>query len=135
MATLSSLIQKFQKISVAAVIQKTFDETADSYADLQIEQFAAGERKDGSKLPNYSPTSVSVYGKLPGPWTLYDTGDFYRGRYAKLKGKVIEIGSTDNKEPLLAKKAGPNLLGLQKDNIKEFTFTVFKPAFFKNLGL
>jgi hypothetical protein len=135
MALLSQMIAKFEAVDIDRSVQEAFDETDEQYADLNIEQMARGERSDGSSLPNYSPVSVSVFGKRPGPWTLYDTGDFYAGRFAELHEGSITIGSTDPKEELIEKKAGSNIWGLQDENKTRFAFGPFWSVLKNKLNL
>jgi len=79
-----------------------------------------GLKSDGSYLPDYSKTSVEVYGKEDGHIKLRDTGEFYRSFVVKVDPKGIEIiadtskGTTANDD--LAVRYGINILGLTEEN-------------------
>ena len=79
-----------------------------------------GLKSDGTYLPDYSKTSVEVYGKEDGHIKLRDTGVFYRSFVVKVDPKGIEIiadtskGTTANDD--LAVRYGINILGLTEEN-------------------
>ena len=45
--------------------------------EQQLNQLKRGERPDGSNFPDYSETSVSIFGKEDGPIKWKDDGEFY----------------------------------------------------------
>ena len=79
-----------------------------------------GIKSDGSFLPDYSKTSVEVYGKSDGHIQLKDTGEFYRSFVVKVDPIGISIiadtlkGSGVNDD--LAVRYGINILGLTEEN-------------------
>lgn len=92
---------------------------------MNTDQLFAGELANGDKLPEYSPLSVQVHGKRPGPWQLYDTGDFYSGWFMNAQAFPIVFGSKDGKTLLImrmvdAYKLNPDeIFGLNKQNFRE----------------
>lgn len=79
-----------------------------------------GLKSDGTYLPDYSKTSVEVYGKEDGHIKLRDTGQFYRSFVVKVDPKGIEIiadtskGTSANDD--LAVRYGIDILGLTEEN-------------------
>lgn len=88
--------------------------------DKIIEQLDRGERGDGKILPHYSPVSVEVYGKPPGPIRLEDTGDFRRAIIIIVSEDGIEFISTDPKSNMLMQDYGEEILDLTPRSIGEF---------------
>jgi hypothetical protein len=93
---------------------------------LNQKQLQDGKTANDRNLPNYSKTSVEVYGKEPGPMTLKDTGDFYDSFDVILleDGFVIDAdslktdalgGTTD-----LFIKYGQDITGLNDENLSIF---------------
>lgn len=87
--------------------------------DKNAEQLDKGERADGQVMPDYSPTSVTVYGKPPGPIRLYDEGDFWEGIKTKIMNDGFTLISTDSKTAKLFREFGKETVGLQKESIEE----------------
>lgn len=86
-----------------------------------IEQlYKEGERSDGTILPDYSETSVNVYGKPRGHIRLKETGGFYRSFIVKVDAKGYEvIADTDVGDSIqedLAVRYGLDILGLTDEN-------------------
>lgn len=88
--------------------------------NLNTDQLFQGEDSKGEKLPDYSATSVNVFGKPSGPIRLFDTGDFYRGFFVHADKFPVVFDSRDSKRDELAKNFGNDIFGLQKNNLKEF---------------
>ena len=82
--------------------------------------FDDGLRSDGSTMPDYSKTSVNVYGKRPGHIQLKDTGGFYRSFVVKADAKGYEIIADtdvgDGIENDLAVRYGLDIIGLTEEN-------------------
>jgi hypothetical protein len=100
------------------IIAEVIQENASLIEDMNIAQLQAGQRADGSTLPNYSPTSVIKYGKPPGPIRLFETGDFYRGIVVRPFNDRLEMDNTDSKIGKLANRFGDEIIGLNEDNIE-----------------
>jgi hypothetical protein len=88
----------------------------------QQNQLQHGINGLGEKLPDYSERSVNEFGKRPGPFTLEDTGDFYKSFEVILDvdGFIIEAdGIKFDFEPVdLVALYDP--LGLTKESIDIF---------------
>jgi hypothetical protein len=82
--------------------------------------FNEGIKSDGSFLPDYSKTSVEMYGKPDGHIMLKETGQFYRSFVVKVDPKGLQIiadtlkGSGINDD--LAVRYGIDILGLTDEN-------------------
>jgi hypothetical protein len=129
MAHLGQLIQRFEGVDTRQVIQEAFDESAESYADLNASQMFSGVDKDGELItPGYKPLTIEIK-KLKGQpvdrVTLRDTGSFYKGIYARLDGTQIYVDSKDEKSKELQFKYGEFIFGLTTDNTREFVFGPF----------
>lgn len=132
MTSLNQILNRLSKIDVDDIIQRSFDDNSEEYANITIDQQLSGQRNDGTFLPDYSFVSITRYGKEPGPWTLHDTGAYHEGMYAKLDGDKIIVGSTDEKESLIEYMAGgDNIAGAQPENKKEFALGVFSESLMK----
>jgi hypothetical protein len=84
--------------------------------DLNIFQLKDGVNSDGKSIGQYS--SLAYKGRLD-PVDLEKDGGFYKGINAKSKGGLLEISSTDEKERILKRDWGENILGLNVDNMHE----------------
>lgn len=96
---------------------------------LNQEQLRQGTTANDRKLPNYSETSVKVFGKEPGPIQLYDTGDFYKSFEVILKddGFIIDGDGlkTDDSQGIsittdLFVVYGEDITGLNDENLSKF---------------
>lgn len=93
--------------------------------ELVTGQLFEGKDSLGGELPEYSPVSVNVFGKRPGPWQLLDTGDFYRSIFLDASRFPVVFESTDPKRneifSHLEAKGGnaDQVLGLDKGNLTE----------------
>ena len=95
-------------------------------AEYNRQQLQEGERADGTGLPDYSSTSVNIYGKEPGPIKLFDTGAFYASIEAVIVDDVIAIVSNPVKRDEitgritnLKEKYGHEIIGLTEENLAE----------------
>ena len=85
--------------------------------NTQDQLFDEGIRADNKSLPDYSNTSVNVYGKRAGHITLKDTGEFYQSFVVKVDKSGIDIVADTQKEDTdLSKKYGNEILGLTDEN-------------------
>jgi hypothetical protein len=121
------LIQRLYELRNIDVLDRVVDESIKfAMAELNREQLMDGERSDGTSLPDYSPTSVNVYGKPSGPIKLFDTGAFqesiiviasenaYRFLSSPLKRDEMTGRITNLKE-----KYGEEIIGLGKEGLDE----------------
>lgn len=121
MTGIEALYQLKQKIEalpreMPAMMASAFNNLKTLVEDLNIEQLDRGERADGSSLPNYSPVSVMVFGKRPGPMNLHDKGDFWRGITLVVSDEGIDLQGRDLKTEMLQLRYGDDILGLQEQN-------------------
>src|SRR5688572_17420265 len=104
------------------MMKESFQEISSAVEDKVIEQLARGERGDGSKLPNYSPVSVRVFGKTPGPMNLHDRGPFWNGVILEVHDAGVEVVGRDSKTEMLQLRYGDDIIELQegsKDDIEQ----------------
>jgi hypothetical protein len=101
LATANIILKKLESVNLLLAAQKSISNTQDSAVDEQRYQLSQGLKADGTYQPNYSPRSVSVYGKTPGPIKLYDTGAFYRGLKVEVTGDLFKLYSIDEKNDYL----------------------------------
>ena len=114
---LAALKQKLRESPDAMVqmLKETFTELAPVVEDLNIEQLERGQRPDGSTLPNYSPVSVRIFGKRPGPMTMRNEGDYHRGITLVVSDTGVDLQGRDIKSEMLELRYG-ELLGLQEES-------------------
>jgi hypothetical protein len=104
----------------------------ETVAELQRDQLRKGERPDGSNFDDYSPASVNIFGKSPGPITWEDSGYFYKNIQALVKPDEIQIlneGTIDEvtgQRIDLELKFDEQIIGLQHDSITELVQAIKK---------
>lgn len=122
MDRLEEIRQKLMNLNrvVLSAIQETFSENDTVVEDLNIAQLQRGERSDGVILPDYSPRSVMVFGKPPGPIRLFETGAFYRGITLVATKEFATLEGRDSKTQELQDRYGDRIIGVTEDNRHEF---------------
>jgi hypothetical protein len=119
-------IANLKKISIEQIGLESIRKNESLLSAMNTDQLFAGKTADGGSLPLYSAASVNVFGKRPGPWQLFDTGDFYRGWFVRADKYPVMFGSTDGKTEDIRFKTelkGVNsdeIFGLNAENTKEF---------------
>ena len=111
-------------------------EDQETIADYNRMQLNRGMRADNTYLPDYSEASVEMYGKLPGPIRLYDTGKFWNSIKIKTTEDTITILNTDKKylPPIdLRGTYDQSIIGISKDNLDDFLESRIMPALFDEL--
>jgi len=93
--------------------------------NMNTDQLWEGERPDGSMLPDYSPTSVQVFGKPEGPIRLFDQGDFYRGIFLDADQFPVMFEGRDEKTEMLKSDYGA-ILGINEENLRELNQSYLK---------
>lgn len=92
---------------------------------MNTDQLFAGQLANGQPLPDYSETSILRFNKRPGPWTLYEDGDFYKGFFMKADKFPVMFGSKDSKTDLIRAKVeahnlnSDDIFGVNKQNLTE----------------
>jgi hypothetical protein len=129
MKVLTDLIERIESSieGLPDMAIEVVDETKETLEELNTSQLQEGERADGTTLPDYSPRSVSEFGKPPGPMKMLDTGDFYEGIQVKTFKDKFELIGLDPKTNMLEKNYG-KLVGLQSDKLQEYTDFIFRPG-------
>ncbi len=125
MATILSLINKFNNLKTDEVINKTFEETKENIADINRERMLDGVRSDGKIMPNYSIIST--------PIKLKDTGDFQKAIFSTIESDKILTTSSDYKTELLTKKYGENIFGLGYGYHNKYLNNYFYPLLQKKI--
>lgn len=145
-----ALNDKVQALKMNEVLHEIIDQDniKAEIVDLNTQKqlFNEGLQSDGTINPDYSDTSVNVYGKPPGPIKLFDTGDFYStfkiqnnednftieaNTLKDISDKVTMNQMNDNVTvDLLARF--PKALGLT-DESKGALITTIKPIFVGNI--
>ena len=138
MTTVNNLLKKFQNLNPDQLITDSVVETKEVYGDLQVEQQLQGLKADGNEMPDYSATSVDLFGKEPGPIKLRDTGAFQTAIEVKVDASVIVARSNDSKNDMMVKRYGKEIFGLS-DKFKQEFRQQLEPVvinnFRKNLNL
>ena len=116
--TIVNNIEKYKSNSI--------DDALPYLADLNIEQRAKGLNSDGQLITPglrneaYANAKKSRGGRAPfGTPDLKNEGDFNSGQYAKKSGKMINFGSTDEKNSDLVAKYGEKIHGLTEQSRQE----------------
>lgn len=105
--TFAHIIDAFKKVNAEKSAVNAFDRTEEALLNTVAEQMAKG--MTGRDQPIVSPYTGKLYyasstvnykqnfgagiGRITEHITLYQTGAHYRGLYATLRGKQLEIGS------------------------------------------
>jgi len=92
---IKKLSKNIQSINMLTLMEQVIDEpeVQAQMIDLVNNQMDAGIDASGGVMPEYSYTSVVKYGKEPGPFTLFDTGDT-RGSMKVLTGtEAFAVGA------------------------------------------
>jgi len=115
------------------------EEAQEAVAEAQREQLRKGQRPDGSSFPDYSTTSVNVYGKPAGPIQWYDDGEFYDTIGYVATDKNLEffdaLTTSDNGEDInLEQRYNETILGIQTDNFTDIN-EVFAAKYIEQLEI
>lgn len=114
--------------AMPVLVRKSFEYLKPQIEDLNIQQLSEGKRADGSFLPNYSPVSVFMYGKRPGPMTMHDTGKFYMGLDLVIDDDGIEMRGTDLKTEMLTVNYGDDIIGISDEAIEAIPEQMLEPV-------
>lgn len=117
-------LKSFERLDI---LDKVIDKgVLDAMERLNREQLSRGERADGTILPDYSETSVNVYGKPRGAIKLFDTGEFYESITTIALDNVIRFVSNPFKQDALTgditnleEKYRPEIIGLNEESLEK----------------
>lgn len=109
-------------------IKEAFIDNDTIIEDMNIAQLESGLRGDGTQMPDYSPTSVEVYGKPEGPIRLKDTGAFHRGIQLNTGNEDAELTGTDSKTSELEFEYGSEIIQLTEENRTKFKNDYIRPS-------
>ena len=101
------------------MLRDSYNEIAPILEDENIAQLQQGQRSDESILPNYSFTSVHLYGKPAGPIKLYETGDFYHRIKVTADEQGITVEGLDPKTEMLEFRYGPLIIGIMLSRLEQ----------------
>lgn len=104
--------------------------TANSISELNRKQLQQGKYKEGNSLPDYSRTSVEVFGKPQGAIKLYDTGTFYKSIKNDVGSEFVET-IADDPNNLIERYNQGNVLGLPDSESQNYNENIFYPEFAK----
>jgi hypothetical protein len=113
---------------VPALIEEIIDENKERIADMNRANLDEGRRADGSSLPDYSPVSVSKFGKRPGPMTLEKTGAFKKRIVVKAHRTFAEIIGLDSKTGMLQARHGIDITGVSDDDLEVIKWEIVLPG-------
>lgn len=133
MATVGSLLRKFQALDTDQVAVQAIENSKELMADLNAEQINSGLRSDGTLMPDYSIRSVVQYGKPYGPIRLRDTGAWQQGMYVTVHGDNVVFSSTDSKDRHLVDKYGTQIQGLSDKYKNEAIRESIRPSFMRQI--
>jgi len=127
---IGELLERIEQIDEGKIWLEVADseEAIDAIAEAQREQLRKGQRPDGSSFPDYSPTSVNVYGKPQGAIQWYDDGEFYDTIGTVATDKQLQffdaLTTGDNGEDInLEERYNETILGIQTDNFTDINET------------
>lgn len=78
-------------------VAQAVEENQEVLSEINRRQLSEGLKSDGSFLPDYSPVSVSVFGKPEGPIKLFDKGNLYDQIGADILDDSFDMFSGDSK--------------------------------------
>lgn len=103
--------------------------------DESISELNRGQLRDGKTatrtLPEYSQTSVMVYGKEPGLIKLYDTGSFYNSFNVNINNDSLEIKADDPNDLIGRYSRFGDILRLSDESQSNYNENIFYPEFAK----
>jgi len=125
MTTVLDMIEVLSELDVQRESLAAIGRTGGSMLDLNREQLWHGIRADRTKMPDYSYTSVTMFGKPAGPIMLYDTGAFHGSFQLDVDSQEFEILAADLYD--LEQRYGEEIYGLTPSNQEYYNQEVFFP--------
>lgn len=125
------LKQRIRSLPIDEFLKEAIQENEAELADLNITQLQQGKDHEGDDIdPAYTPFTKQIKafkGQPTDKVTLEDTGDFYAGMFAEVRGKKVLFGSDDSKTTKIVKKYGGQVFGLTDENKAEASQELLKP--------
>lgn len=113
------MIALTESVDILEVCVESFNENTPYSEELNREQLDEGKKSDGGYLKDYSFATKRIKdkkGQQLDPPNLLDEGDFRAEIKHLAVGEDISYISTDYKFPLLVKRDGPAILGLNAES-------------------
>lgn len=147
MATLYQQLKKSEKISPNNLNDELFKLVKSLERDIKktnLNEQLFNEGVDAHGKPLFSKTTKrGTYSKMTeqlsggkkragDPYTLRDTGEFYKGFFLKIENDKALFGSTDEKTPMLIADFG-EIFGLTDENLKALIDKKLKPLFIREI--
>jgi len=99
--------------------------------DANAAQLEAGLDADGRQItPEYAELTIELKQQKGQPTdrvTLRDSGAFYAGIVAQVRGQELELTGTDPKTRELQEKYGDDIIGLSEEAVAEFREDYVRP--------
>ncbi len=121
-AALEKVKTKFEELPdvMMAIVREGFREDGEVLEEFVSDQLWAGLDGNNEFLPDYSPTSVEVFGKPAGPIRLFDEGDYYRGLTLVDHDEFAEVEGKDPKSDDLSFEYGSAITKVSPEHEEEF---------------
>lgn len=116
---------------LATTLEQVVRDNATEFELDNLEQLEAGLDATGQRIePPYTGTTREIKKQKGQPTdrvTLRDTGDFYRGIVAQVRGQQVENVGTDEKTAALEEKYGPDIVGVSEPHLEDFRQELLLP--------
>ena len=127
----SDLLAAFNGLDVQKETLVSISKTSEKFVELNREQLQFGKRADGSFMPQYSRTSVIVFGKPSGPIRLYDTGAFQKSFKLDVSSSGVKVVANDIHG--LEERYSDEIYGLGNTQQEFYNQEIFLPEFAKSI--
>lgn len=131
MVTALGLYEALSELDIQREALAAIGRTGESMLSLNREQLLHGIRADRTKMPDYSYTSVTMFGKPAGPIMLYDTGAFHESFQLDVDSREFEILAADLYD--LEERYGEEIYGLTPSNQEYYNQEVFFPELMESI--
>lgn len=122
--SLDSKLDKFDDDMIVEFLMEILDSVNNEIISLNKKQLEKGQKADGSFLREYSQRTIKQRELEGNPVkgdkiALFDTGDFWKGIWAKAYDGKLSIFSKDSKTELLVSEYGESIFGLTEENFNK----------------
>lgn len=138
MATILSMLKKFEQLNTDEIAVDSIDATKDEIKVKQKDQLLHGLRPDGSKIGKYRSNKYATkkYALNPlagiGNVDLKLTGDLHREIFVDVRDNTLVIDSADEKTGSLINKYG-DPFGLGSERRAEYINETLRKVFIDNI--